>query len=243
MTLLRTKLEPGHELLTYNQAASGIKRESNCVRLRRCFKREPALPTRETNSYRVQGRRVRFGTRVYIRVSSPSRPRRVGSALWYRGSPKYMSQRPTLVPSNRYTHPRPAVFDNNFHLVPPRDIRVPQRFPVNPTGPASARMSWIHFGAGQRNFFESHAEGTTSVDFCGLCAQFKRLHRSRIGTRRPFAALPRISARRAALTRTAATIYGGEKKSLPAARLSARDKYASLPTDRRTEGKFKAGVR
>lgn len=55
--------------------------------------------------------------------------------------------------------PRPAVFDNNFHLVPPRDIRaLPRRFPGNPA-PSRLRCSRIYFGRNNEKFFETPRGG------------------------------------------------------------------------------------
>ena len=78
---------------------------------------------------RAEVRRVRgSGPRVCVSLL-PSRPR-LGSLVTASPRNIWASGHTTLpVPSNRYTRPGPAVFDNNFHLVPPRGHSSPGRFP------------------------------------------------------------------------------------------------------------------
>ena len=151
----------------------------------------------KTNSYRLKVKRVRIGS-ACMGVFPPSRPRRLsGTAV-----SEIYEPAATLVPSNRYTRPGPAVFDNNFHLVPPRDIRA-STIPGEPArGPVTDSNVPDIFRRGTTKFFWNAPRSPNNIlslkrdaaTFPGLCTElFKRLHRSRIGTRRPFAVLPWIS--------------------------------------------------
>ena len=180
----------------------------------------------------------------------PSRPR-LGS-LVPPVSPRNIraSGHTTLpVPSNRYTRPGPAVFDNNFHLVPPRDIRAPDDSPAKPV--TGSDVPDIFRAPEQRNFFSKRAAqrskpGTTTSLSLSLSLSLSvsrgilRLSRATVRSRLngyivpesvqdghlPFAPSDKPVLRRR--SSSLPTIYGNETNCCDSLRLSVRDKYAEV---------------